>query len=66
LIGNDGSKISGKDGQGQRLNLLTSVCKERIPQQDREKFVEYMETELLHPREGNFARFMVSPAEFKR
>lgn len=35
-----------------------------IPEKDRAKFVEYVETELFSLHEGNFARYYISPAEF--
>jgi hypothetical protein len=37
-----------------------------LPEQDRAKFIETIETELLSLHEGNFARYFVSPAEFSR
>lgn len=37
-----------------------------IPETDRAKFIEYVETELLSMHEGNFARYYISPSEFKR
>jgi len=37
-----------------------------IPEKEREKFIEYVETELLSLHEGNFARYYISPSEFKR
>ncbi|HEY8894013.1 MAG TPA: Fic family protein [Niastella sp.] len=36
----------------------------QLPQGDRQKFVETVETELLSLHEGNFARYFVSPNEF--
>jgi len=36
-----------------------------IPAIDRKKFIEYTETELLSLHEGNFARFMITPSEFR-
>ncbi|HEX9503496.1 MAG TPA: Fic family protein [Patescibacteria group bacterium] len=37
-----------------------------IPEKEREKFIEYVETELLSLHEGNFARYYISPSEFVR
>ncbi|KGE15253.1 Fic family protein [Sphingobacterium deserti] len=39
---------------------------ENLPQKDRQKFIEIVDTELLSLHEGNFARFRVSPSEFKK
>jgi DNA-binding transcriptional ArsR family regulator len=37
-----------------------------IPENDRNKFVEYVETDLLSLHEGNFARYYISRSEFAR
>jgi hypothetical protein len=39
---------------------------ENIPEKDRAKLIEYVETELLSLHEGNFARYYISPLEFSR
>lgn len=38
----------------------------KISEIDRQKFIEIVETELLSLHEGNFARYYISPSEFKR
>ncbi len=35
-----------------------------LPETDRAKFMEVVETELLALHEGNFARYLVTPSEF--
>jgi hypothetical protein len=37
-----------------------------IPEEERSKFIEYVETELLSLHEGNFARYYISPSAFAR
>ncbi len=37
-----------------------------LPETDRSKFIEAVETELMNLHEGNFARYQIRPAEFKR
>lgn len=37
-----------------------------IPEKERKKFIEYVETELLSLHEGNIARYYISPSEFAR
>lgn len=37
----------------------------QLPIEDQYKFIEYVETELLGIHEGSFARFRVSPSEFR-
>lgn len=39
---------------------------ENIPEKNRHKFIEAVETELLSLHEGNFARYWVKPSEFKK
>jgi len=39
---------------------------ENIPEKDRAKFIEYVETELISLHEGNFARYYITPSEFAR
>jgi len=36
----------------------------QIPEPDREKFIEVVETELLSLHDGNFARYRIRPSEF--
>tara|TARA_R110000868_G_scaffold347723_1_gene608678 strand:- start:107 stop:883 length:777 start_codon:yes stop_codon:yes gene_type:complete len=36
-----------------------------LPLEDKEKFIEAVETEILSLHEGNFARYQVSPSNFK-
>src|SRR5690606_16857498 len=38
----------------------------QIPDTDRSKFIEAVETELLSLHEGNFARYWIRPSEFRR
>lgn len=38
----------------------------RLPIEDHQKFVETVDTELLSLHEGNFARYYIRPAEFKK
>jgi len=38
----------------------------KIPDMDRAKFIEYVETDLLSIHDGNFAKYRVTPKEFNR
>lgn len=55
---------------GADINESTSrisfYVQQHIPEEDRAKFSEVVETELLSVHEGNFARFFISPSEFKK
>lgn len=49
-------------------SIAISMIKVRafqLPQEDQSKFVEAVETELMNLHEGNFARYMIRPAEFR-
>ncbi len=37
----------------------------KLPEEDQNKFIEAVEHELLNLHEGNFARYMIRPAQFK-
>jgi hypothetical protein len=37
----------------------------KLPKEDQDKFVEAVEIELMNLHEGNFARYIIRPAEFK-
>lgn len=43
-----------------------SVFALQIPETDRPKFIESVETELMALHEGNFARYRIRPSEFKQ
>lgn len=49
--------------QATRAHLVTT-SRELIPTADQDQFAEVAETELLGLHEGNFARYLVRPAEF--
>lgn len=51
----------GKEGAA----LFVKKEAEKIPENDRNKFIEAIETEILVLHEGNFARYRISPSEFK-
>ena len=44
---------------------LIKVRSLKLPEEDQNKFIETVETELMNLHEGNFARYMIRPAEFK-
>lgn len=44
---------------------LIKVRALKLQKEDQDKFVEAVETELMNLHEGNFARYMIRPAEFK-
>jgi hypothetical protein len=44
---------------------LIKVTALKLPKEDQAKFVEAVETELMNLHEGNFARYMIRPTEFK-
>ncbi len=38
----------------------------QVPKNDQHKFIEAVETELMNLHDGNFARYWISPAQFKK
>jgi hypothetical protein len=56
-------------GNGLSQKKASSAIKENvknIAEQDKAKFIEAVETELMNLHDGNFARFWISPASFKK
>lgn len=50
--------------QGQAAKHVAAYAAANVPDDDRSRFVEAAETELLSLHEGNFARYGVRPTEF--
>ena len=57
--------IRGRMNKKQAAAHVAQWAKEKIEEADREQFREVAESELLSLHEGNFARYRVSPNEFK-
>ena len=57
--------IRGRMNKEQAVAHVAQWAKEEIEEADREQFREVAEGELLSLHEGNFARYRVSPNEFK-
>lgn len=47
-------------------NILIKVKAIRLPREDNEKFIQTVEQELINLHEGNFARYFVTPSEFRK
>jgi Fic family protein len=58
IIASAGSRMVASE----QINAKAS----QLPLADRQKFIESVETELLSMHEGNFARYLVKPAEFRK
>ena len=55
--------------QGMDQYYASIIIKARalhVPQQDHDRFIEMVETELMSLHEGNFARYRIRPSEFKK
>lgn len=50
--------------QEEAVKLIADYS-EGLPKRDRSKFIEIVETELLSLHDGNFARFRVTPSEYR-
>jgi hypothetical protein len=51
---------------GKQASAKISAMANMFPEADRNKFIEVVDTEILSLHEGNFARYWIRPAEFKR
>jgi Fic/DOC family len=47
-------------------SIVIKACVLHVPATDHGRFIEMAETELMSLHDGNFARYRISPAEFKR
>ena len=45
-------------------NWLAKMAEKEIPTNDKARFIEVVETELINLHEGNFARYQLRPSEF--
>lgn len=52
-------------GRKAALAHITAFARDNVPKEDREKFRETAENELLALHEGNYARYRIRPAEFQ-
>ena len=59
-----GAVVRGRMGQKQATAHVSAWAQELIDQQERERFREIAERELLSLHEGNFARYQITPSEF--
>ncbi len=50
--------------KSQAIQHVHRIAGERIPGQDRQRFIEVVETQLLSLHEGNIARYRLKPSEF--
>ena len=51
-------------GRQAAIDLIRREAVARVPDEDRSRFVEEVENEILCLHEGNFARFRVRPSEY--
>jgi Fic family protein len=56
--------IIQKMSKSQASKEIAQTAVELVPQADRPKFAEIVESELIGMHEGNFARFRIRPSEF--
>jgi Fic family protein len=57
--------VSGSLSHKEAAVILKSKATQ-LPENDQSKFIESVETELITLHEGNFARYWISPTEFRR
>ena len=59
-----GAVVRGRMNPRQAADHVGACTRERVEPQDRERFQEVAERELLSLHEGNFARYRIRPSEF--
>jgi Fic family protein len=59
-----GTLVRDKYNRKDALKFLENWCAENIPADERAKFIEVSEDEILALHEGNFARYKIRPSEF--
>ena len=59
-----GAVVRGSMDKKQAVAQVSAWTQEHIEQQERERFREVAERELLSLHEGNFARYQIKPSEF--
>ncbi len=57
--------IRGRMDKKAAAAFIKQHASEQVPQQDRARFVEVVETELMGLHEGNMARYRIRPAEYQ-
>jgi hypothetical protein len=60
-----GEVVRGRMDRKAAVAHIASWAEENIPQEDRERFTQTAETEVLSLHEGNFARYEIRPSEFE-
>lgn len=60
-----GEVVRGRMNKREAFAHLKKWARENIDEAERERFTEMVESELLGLHEGNFARYRVSPSEFR-
>jgi hypothetical protein len=58
--------VAGGMDKGSASRWIEPEAAEKIPKQDRDRFVEVVETELSSLHEGNIARYRLRPGEFHK
>ena len=56
--------LRGAMGRDAAIELIRREATAKMPDEDRARFVEEVETDLLSLHDGNFARFRVRPSEY--
>jgi hypothetical protein len=60
-----GDVVRGKMGKAQTISFVQRYAVEQVPEQDRARLVEVIETQLLSLHEGSIARYRLRPSEYQ-
>ena len=57
--------VQGQMAKREAIRWITRKSEEKIPAEDRARFIEVVETELSSMHEGNIARYRLKPSQFE-
>ena len=60
-----GDVVRGKMGKSNAIGFIHRHAEEHLPEQDRARLVEVIETQLLSLHEGSIARYRLRPSEYQ-
>jgi hypothetical protein len=60
-----GDVVRGKMNKAEAVSSVHRYAEERVPEQDRARLVEVIETQLLALHEGSIARYRLRPSEYQ-
>ena len=60
-----GEVVRGRMGKSATIPFVQRYAQDRVPEQDRARLVEVIETQLLSLHEGSIARYRLRPSQYQ-